>query len=115
MTAKKDHKKACHQLQAAGIIKNFKKRGIDGIYCDNSSQAVAEICGMIPAGSLVGLGGSETIMETGLIAALRRMDIRLLDRYKEGVSKEEVDGMRRLDRRPARERHLKKKCTCFTT
>jgi len=94
MTAKKDHKKSCYQLQADGIIRNFKKRGIAGIYCENSSQAVAQICGMIPAGSLVGLGGSETIMESGLIDALRRMDIRLLDRYQEGISKEEVDAMR---------------------
>ena len=68
---------------------------MDGIFCETSAQAVEEICRMIPAGSLVGLGGSETIMESGLIDALRRMDIRLLDRYKEGVSKEEVDDMRR--------------------
>lgn len=90
-----DHKKACWQLQAGQIIKNLKKRGIAGIYCESSAQAVAEVCGMIPAGSLVGLGGSETILETGLVDALRQMDIRLLDRYKEGVSKVEVDDMRR--------------------
>jgi len=95
MTAKKDHKKASYQLQADGIIKNFKKRGMDGIFCATSAQAVEEICRMVPAGSLVGLGGSETIMETGLLDALRRMDIRLLDRYKDGISKEEVDAMRR--------------------
>ena len=39
---------------------------------------------MIPPGSLVGLGGSETILESGLVDALRKMDIRLLDRYREG-------------------------------
>jgi L-lactate utilization protein LutB len=95
MNAKSDHKKATYQLQVKTIIKNFKKRGIDGIYCESSAQAVAEICRMIPAGTLVGLGGSETISEAGLLEALRRMDIRLLDRYKEGVSKEEVNEMRR--------------------
>lgn len=95
MTVRKDHKKACYRLQAEGIIKNLKKRGIEGLFCESSAQAVAEICRMVPASSLVGLGGSETVMESGLIDALRRMDIRLLDRYKEGVSKEEVDAMRR--------------------
>jgi hypothetical protein len=92
---KTDHKKVNYQLQAETIIKNFKKRGIDGIYCEDSALAVEAICRMIPAGSLVGLGGSETVIESGLVGALRRMDIRLLDRYKEGVRKEEVDEMRR--------------------
>jgi hypothetical protein len=95
MKAKTDHQKACFRLQAEQVIRNFKKRGIDGVYCENSAQAVAEICRMIPTGSLVGLGGSETVIESGLVGALRRMDIRLLDRYKEGVRKEDVDEMRR--------------------
>lgn len=95
MNTKTDYKKACHKLQAEQVIKNFKKRGLDGIYCESSDEAVKTICRMVPAGSLVGLGGSETIIESGLVDALRRMDIRLLDRYKEGVSKEEVNEMRR--------------------
>jgi hypothetical protein len=95
MNTKPDHKKACRKLQAEQVIKNLKKRGIDGVYCENSAQAVQEICRMIPVGSLVAMGGSETIIEAGLVDALRHLDIRLLDRYKDGVSKEEVTEMRR--------------------
>ncbi len=94
MKTRTDHLKECWRVQAGHIIKNFKKRGIDGIYCASSAEAVREICSRIPAGALVGLGGSETIIESGLLDALRRMDLRLLDRYKEGVSKDEVDEMR---------------------
>jgi hypothetical protein len=94
MKGKTDFMKECWRRQAGHVIKNFKKRGIDGIYCDSSADAVREICRMIPPGSLVGLGGSETILESGLVDALRKMDIRLLDRYREGVSKEEVSAMR---------------------
>ena len=67
---------------------------MDGIYCDSREQAVDEILKMIPEGSLVGLGGSESIIEAGLVDALRKMDIRLLDRYKEGITTEEVNQMR---------------------
>jgi len=95
MNTKTDHQKSCYKLQAEQVIKNLKKRGMDGIFCETSGLAVEEICRRIPAGSLVGLGGSETIIETGLVDALRQMDIRLLDRYKVGVSKEEVNEMRR--------------------
>jgi hypothetical protein len=66
-----------------------------GIYFDCRRDAVDAICKMIPDGALVGLGGSETILETGLVEALRRMNIRLLDRYKDGVTKDEVKAMRR--------------------
>jgi len=95
MKAKKDHKKASRRLQAETVIQNFKKRGIEGFYFDSSTEAVEAVCRMIPAGALVGLGGSETLIESGLLDALRRMDLRLLDRYREGVSKEQVDEMRR--------------------
>jgi len=95
MSAKTDHQKACWRLQAEAIIKNFKKRGIEGSYFDSCAEAVEAVCRTIPSGSLVGLGGSETIFESGLVAALRKMDIRLLDRYREGVSRDEVNEMRR--------------------
>ena len=95
MDSKTDHKIASNKLRAGQIIKDFKKRGMEGIFCETSAQAVEEICRMVPAGSLVGLGGSETVIESGLINALRRLDIRLLDRYKEGIGREEIDAMRR--------------------
>ena len=50
MKAKTDHKKACWQLQAAQVIKNLKKRGIEGVYCESGPQAVAEVCRRVPAG-----------------------------------------------------------------
>ena len=88
-------KETIYRNQAEQIMKNLKKRNMAGIYCETSDLAVREICNMIPDGSLVGLGGSETIIESGLVEALRQMNIRLLDRYKEGVTREEVDEMRR--------------------
>jgi hypothetical protein len=95
MKIKDNFKKESQRRQAETIIKNFKKRGIEGVYFDTSAEAVKAICDRIPPGSLVGLGGSETIIESGLIDALRRMDLRLLDRYRQGVTREQVDEMRR--------------------
>lgn len=87
--------KAIYRSQAEEIIKNLKKRNMDGAYFEKTEQAVASILMEIPDGVLVGLGGSESIIESGLVDALRKRNIRLLDRYKEGVSKEEVWEMRR--------------------
>ncbi len=82
------------RLQAEKVIQALGKRGMDGAYCETREEAVQAVCGLVPAGSLVGLGGSETIVTCGLIQALRAMEIRLLDRYRPGVSKAEVDEMR---------------------
>lgn len=84
-----------YRNQAGQVIEAFQKRNITGIYFDRREEAVEAICQMIPDGALVGLGGSETIVETGLLEALRKKNIRLLDRYKDGLTKEEVDAMRR--------------------
>lgn len=83
-----------NKSRAEKIIRNLEKRYIKGYYYENSSEAVQKICKMINEGDLVGLGGSETIIETGLIDELRKLKIKLLDRYKEGVTKAEVDRMR---------------------
>jgi len=90
----KETKQAFYRKQAEQIIGHLQRQGMDGFYFDNAASAVVEVCNMIPAGSLVGLGGSVTVIETGLIDALRKQDIRLLDRFQEGVTVEEVDVMR---------------------
>ncbi len=90
-----DAKAKIYREKAETVIENLKRRNMNGIYCDNREKAVEEILKMIPDNVLVGLGGSETIVETGLVDALRKRNLRLLDRYKEGVSKAEVDAMRR--------------------
>jgi len=83
-----------YKNQAEQIIKNLEKRNMNGLYCETSQEAVKAICGMIPENVLVGLGGSMTIIETGLVDALRKMNIRLLDRYREDVTPEKVNDMR---------------------
>jgi hypothetical protein len=87
--------KAIYKSQAEEIVKNLKKRNIDGAYFEKTEQAVASILSEIPDGVLVGLGGSESIIESGLVDALRQRNIRLLDRYKESATEEDIWVMRR--------------------
>jgi hypothetical protein len=91
----KDATKTSYKIQAEEIIKNLRRQNMDGAYFEKSEQAVISIIKMIPDGSLVGLGGSESIIESGLLDVLRKKDIRLLDRYKEGVTEEEGWEMRK--------------------
>ena len=64
------------------IIKNLEKRGMDGYFCETSTDAVKLVKELVPAGSSIGWGGTETFSETGVKAALQEGDYEMLDRSK---------------------------------
>jgi hypothetical protein len=90
-----DKNRVIYRSQAEEIIENLKKRNMDGAYFEKAEQAVAAILSEVPDDILVGLGGSESIVESGLVDALRKKNVKLLDRYKEGVTEEIVWEMRK--------------------
>ena len=69
-----------YEKQADTIIKALKKRGMDGHYCPDSKSAVTLILSMIPEGSTITWGGSESIKESGLLDALKQAPVELWDR-----------------------------------
>lgn len=79
------------QKKAEFVLSNLRKRNINGFYHPSAAAAVVEICKLIPSGATVTLGGSVSVMQSGLLAALRSMDIHLLDRYRQGISGDEVE------------------------
>jgi hypothetical protein len=89
-----NEKNVFYEKLGARVCASLMERGIDAFYSPNRSGACDRIAAMIPAGSVVGLGGSVTLIESGLLDRLRALDVRLLDRYREGVASEEVAAMR---------------------
>lgn len=64
------------------IIKNLAARNIEGYFFENSADAVKTILEMMPEGSSVTWGGSETFKETGMLTALQSGNYHLIDRSK---------------------------------
>ena len=57
--------------KAAGkVIKNLARRNIEACYCQTAREAVEKVLEMIPAGSSVTWGGSMSIRDIGIPAAL---------------------------------------------
>lgn len=69
-----------YEKQAETIIKALNKRGMDGHYCPDSKTAVEKVLSLIPEGSTVTWGGSESIKECGLMEALKKAPVTLWDR-----------------------------------
>ena len=74
-------KKEALKTTAQTIINWLGKRNMEGFYYETAKEAVEAALAMVPAGSVVSWGGSETILETGMVDALRADDYNCLDRY----------------------------------
>ena len=69
-----------YEKQAETIIKHLQKRGMEGYYCSDSKSAVQKALSLIPEGSTVTWGGSESIKECGLVEALKDAPVTIWDR-----------------------------------
>ena len=66
---------------AAKIIKNLERRHIKGYYCPTAKEAVELVSNIIEDGSSVTWGGSMTIRDMGIPAALHaRQSLTVYDR-----------------------------------
>ncbi len=69
-----------YEKQAETIIKHLQKRGMEGYYYADSKSAVQKALSLIPEGSTVTWGGSESIKECGLVEALKDAPVTIWDR-----------------------------------
>ncbi|MCI5623275.1 MULTISPECIES: lactate utilization protein [Anaerostipes] len=69
-----------NERKAATIIKNLKKRNIQGVYCATKKDALKQALSYIEKGSVVSWGGSESIIELGLMDAVTSGDYKIIDR-----------------------------------
>jgi L-lactate utilization protein LutB len=70
-------------------IEGLKKRNMEGYVVKDNAELIALLSKLIPQNSLVGVGDSMTLFETGVIDFLRRGNFTFLDKYREGITSEE--------------------------
>ena len=74
-------KQEAYKLLGNTMIKNFKKRNMEAFYCDTSKDAVALAMGLMKDGGTVGMGGTETVKEMGLLDAIKASEsLEFIDR-----------------------------------
>jgi L-lactate utilization protein LutB len=70
-------------------LSSLKKNGMEALYYPGRTEAKEEVLKRIPPMAKVGIGGSVTLREMGLLDELRRRGNVLFDHWREGLSKEE--------------------------
>jgi len=76
-------------------VESLRKRGFDALSARSGAEATETILGMIPPGSTVGVGGSVTLRDIGLIGALESRGHTIYQRWGTQVSQAEDFDYRR--------------------
>ncbi len=71
-------------------ISNLEKNNMKGYFAQNENEVLQKIKYIISEGDTVSVGGSMSLFETGVIDMLREGNYNFLDRYKEGLSPEDI-------------------------
>lgn len=71
-------------------IESLNSNNMDGYYVRDEKELFAKIKELTNEGDTVSVGGSMTLFETGLIDFLRTENFNFIDRYAEGLSKEDI-------------------------
>jgi L-lactate utilization protein LutB len=75
------------------VLENLKKNEMEALYFHSAEQAKGEVLRRISPGAKVGVGGSVTLREMGLLDALRERGHEVYDHWKEGLSKEDREAV----------------------
>lgn len=76
-------------------IDALNKNGMCGYLVEGRDELIQKIKDLVPKGSLVGCGGSASLLEMKVIDFIREYDYEFLDRYESGLSKEELKNLHR--------------------
>lgn len=81
-------KQLAFQTAAETTIKNLWKRNIEGYFYEDSASCINAVQQMMPEGSVISWGGSESIKECGLMDTLKAGPYQLIDRFSANTPQE---------------------------
>ncbi|MDT4762003.1 lactate utilization protein [Sphaerochaeta sp. PS] len=85
-----DYKRKVRELQVERTIKALKKNNMEAEFLPTMEDVLPKVTSLLKPGEKVAVGGSASLEETGVLQALRSGTYEFLDRYKKGLTAEEV-------------------------
>jgi L-lactate utilization protein LutB len=86
-------------VKVKSTLEALRRNGFKAHYYPTTGEALHMILEMVPSEAVVGIGGSVTLREIGLLEALKGKGIVLADHWqagRQGASREEIMRIRRL-------------------
>lgn len=78
------------QQRCEAVIEKLKQNGMTGTFVPTAADVRGEVESLLQPGDSIGLGGSVTLNQCGLLDVVRRPEYRLFDRYAPGMTAEQV-------------------------
>ncbi len=75
--------------QIEKVIDSLEKNNMKGIFVKDEDELLEVIQELIEEGSVIGVGDSATLQETGVLEFLRSGNYTFLDKYRKGITSEE--------------------------
>ena len=77
------------------VFKNLERNNMKPYYAKDRVEALEIVKSLLRDGDTVAVGGSVTLDECGVIDYIRSANLNFLDRYKEGLTREEINDIHR--------------------
>ena len=68
-----------YQTMAETVIKELKRRNMEGFYCPDRAAAAELLCSLVPQEASVSWGGSATISQLGVLSRLEKAGCRMIE------------------------------------
>lgn len=84
-----------NDVTGAKVVEALQKNGFQAVYCGTKAEAAEKILGLVPEPGTVGVGGSWTVGELGVIDTLKERGNTILNHSAPGLTDEERMQVRR--------------------
>lgn len=72
------------------VIENLKDNNIEGFFVEDNRQLIELLKELVKEESVVAMGGSMTLFESGVVDFIKAGNYNFLDRYREGITPGEI-------------------------
>lgn len=84
------HRNRVRELSIARTIERLRKNNMESAYLPTAQDVVPMVRSILEEGCSIALGGSMTLAEAGVLKLVRSEQYRLIDRYEQGLSTEQM-------------------------
>ena len=88
------HHKEYYRKIAEKAVKSLEKHFFSAVYVEDASGAIDEIMKFVNPGEVVGVGGSSTVRDIGVLEKIGEAGCNILDHWKPDLTAEEIHNIR---------------------
>ncbi len=77
------------------LLSAWQKRNIQGLFVPDKAEAYRRLLEIVPVSASVGISGSQTLEQLGVVKGLTARGTQVINQYKPGISREESAELRK--------------------